>query len=73
MSQATYKNTQLKNFGLKLKFFRIEKGFSQESLALLCGIDRSYLGAVERGEKNISLLNIYKLASALSVDIREFF
>lgn len=73
MSPTTPTNTQLKNFGLKLKHFRIEKGYTQESLALLCDIDRSYLGAVERGKKNISLLNIYKLSDALSVDIREFF
>lgn len=54
-------------FGKRLVELRKEKGISQENLALECGIARSYLSGVERGKRNIALLNIYKLAHALDV------
>jgi len=54
-------------FGLRLIEVRKEKGWSQERLALESGLARSYLGGVERGQRNIALLNIYKLAEALAV------
>lgn len=54
-----------KLFGRKLASLRKERGWSQERLALESGVARSYLGGVERGQRNIALLNIYKLASAL--------
>jgi len=44
-------------------------GVSQEELALKCGIDRAYMGAIERGEQNPGLLHIYKIATALGVKI----
>lgn len=56
-----------REFGERLKRIRRKKGLSQESLALACGLDRSYIGGVERGERNISLVNIYKIADALNV------
>lgn len=46
---------------------RKAKGLSQERLALESGLARSYLGGVERGQRNIALLNIYRLAEALEV------
>lgn len=55
-------------FGMRLQSLRKEKGWSQEQLALECGMARSYLGGVERGHRNISLLNICKLARTLEVD-----
>ena len=58
-------------FGLHLRDLRKVKGLSQESLALACGLDRSYIGGVERGERNISLINIYKIAEALSLPASE--
>jgi len=60
-----------KRFGHRLRELRKQRGFSQESLALSCGLDRSYMGGVERGERNISLINIHKIARALGVQPRE--
>jgi transcriptional regulator with XRE-family HTH domain len=54
-------------FGQRLVELRKQRGWSQEQLALECGMARSYLGGVERGKRNIALLNICKLADALSV------
>lgn len=54
-------------FGLRLAEIRRAKGLSQESLALTSGLARSYLGGVERGQRNIALLNIYRLAQALDI------
>ncbi len=62
-----------KDFGKKLRQLRKERGFSQESLALASALDRTYVGSVERGERNISLINIYKIASALGISPKEFF
>jgi transcriptional regulator with XRE-family HTH domain len=61
------------DFGARLLKVRKQKGFSQEGLALVCGLDRTYIGGVERGERNISLINIYKIALALGVAPKEFF
>ena len=60
-------------FGSRLKNLRQEKGMTQEALALLCDLDRTYIGSVERGERNISLINIYKIAGALGIDAKELF
>lgn len=57
----------LKNFGLRLAQVRKQQAISQEKLALDSGIARSYLSGVERGKRNISLLNIHKLAETLGV------
>lgn len=54
-------------FGLRLAEVRRARGLSQERLALESGLARSYLGGVERGQRNIALLNIYRLADALGV------
>ena len=55
------------SFGLKVREQRKLKKLSQERLALLCNIDRSYMGRIERGEVNITLEKIYELAKALDV------
>ena len=59
----------LKLFGKRLAEIRKTKGLSQEKLALKSGIARSYLGGVERGQRNIALLNIDKLAQTLEVKL----
>lgn len=62
-----------KRFGERMRQIRKENGISQEALALACGLDRSYIGGVERGERNISLINIYKIASALGIAAKVLF
>ncbi len=56
-----------KRFGERMRELRKSKGLSQEALALACNMDRTYIGGVERGERNISLINIHKIADALGV------
>lgn len=63
----------LVRFGKRVRELRKNKGLSQEGLALESGLDRSYVGGVERGERNISLENIEKLARALSVHPSKLF
>lgn len=66
-------NNPLEVFGQRLIAVRKQKGWSQEKLALESGLARSYLGGVERGKRNIALLNIYRLAEALEVEPAELF
>ncbi|PTR14372.1 DNA-binding XRE family transcriptional regulator [Nitrosospira sp. Nsp2] len=54
-------------FGKKLAQLRKARGWSQEKLALESGLARSYLGGIERGRRNIALLNIFRLAETLKV------
>jgi len=54
-------------FGHRVRELRLKKQLSQEALAELCELDRTYIGGVERGERNISLLNIHKIAAALGI------
>ena len=66
------RETQIqKHFGERVRELRKQKGFSQEALALACDLDRSYIGGVERGERNISLINIYKIAEALGIPAKD--
>ncbi len=57
----------LNNFGIRVRSARLALGLSQEKMALDCGLDRTYVSSVERGKRNVSLVNIHKLASALGV------
>jgi transcriptional regulator with XRE-family HTH domain len=63
--------TARKIFARKLKAFRVLKGLSQEELADIAGLHRTYVGSVERGERNISIDNMERLASALGIKIKD--
>ncbi len=63
----------LKKFGVKVRNLRKQKNLSQEDLADKAGLHRTYIGMIERAEKNITLLNIEKIANALEVSIKDFF
>ncbi len=62
-----------KKFGKNLKRLRLEKGISQESLALSADLDRTYIPSIEKGERNVSIVVVEKLANALNISISEFF
>ncbi|MEK4455245.1 helix-turn-helix domain-containing protein [Paenibacillus sp. FSL L8-0506] len=59
--------------GSKIRDYRKRKGLSQDQLGEVCGFHFSYIGGVERGERNISLENISKIADALHVEPKMFF
>lgn len=63
----------LKDFGLKVQQKRKELGISQEELAFRAGFHRTYIGMIERAERNITLNNIKRLADALHVNIKDLF
>ena len=58
-------------FGKKVRQERIKKGYSQEAFADKVGVHRTYIGMIERAEKNITLLNIKKLADGLGISVSE--
>ena len=60
-------------FGKRIRELRNSKGISQESLAELCGLHRTYLGGIERGERNPSLENIERSSKALGTTMAELF
>ena len=60
-------------FGENIRKTRKEKGLSQEQLAFKADLHRTYIGMIERAEKNITLLNIEKIAKALDINIIELF
>ncbi len=66
-------NNIKKIFGARVRALRTEKGWSQEDFAFECGLHRTYIGAVERGERNVSLENIKKIADTFKIDIAELF
>jgi transcriptional regulator with XRE-family HTH domain len=61
----------LQTLGFTIRSLRRERGLSQEALADLAQIDRSYMSSVERGLRNISVLNIARIATALDVPVRD--
>ena len=61
----------LQRFGDRVRTLRKESGWSQEEFADECGLDRTYVGGIERGERNLALRNIEKIAIALETSIAE--
>lgn len=62
-----------KKFGEKVKLLRLEKELSQEKFAHLANIDRTYISSIEKGERNVSIVVVEKIARALSVNIATLF
>ena len=62
-----------RRFGARVRELRKARKLSQEAVALRSGLDRSYVGGIERGENNLSLVIIYRLAEALGVEAGELF
>lgn len=60
-------------FGKKIKQLRLKKGISQEKFAISIDMDRTYYASVENGKRNISILNIEKIANGLGVTLEELF
>lgn len=67
------KRQVLVEFGQKVREERVRRGFSQEELAARAGVHRTYIGMIERAEKNITLESIEKIATALNIRIADFF
>lgn len=60
-------------FGARLRDLRLQRELSQERLAELAGLHRTYLGGVERGERNVSLINLVAIANALDLPLSTLF
>ena len=71
MTNQSLKNQALIQFGDKVKTTRKEKGLSQEDLASRANLHRTYIGMIERAEKNITLVNMLKIAKGLNVPLCE--
>ncbi len=67
------KNETCSNFGRKMRNYRISLGISQEELADRAQVHRTYIGGIERGERNPTLTTIYKIADALKIPPMDFF
>lgn len=58
-------------FGKKVKFLRIQKGWSQEAFAHKANLDRTYIPSIEKGERNVSITVIKKISTALDISVSE--
>ncbi len=67
------RDPRLVKFGQRIRELRKKKNLSQESFAELAGLDRSYMGHIERGEKNVTLIKIYQVSDALNIHPSELF
>ena len=67
------KHDVLKVFGERVREIRSQKGLSQEELARRAKIDRTYIGGIERGERNAGIKNVHRIADALGVPTLELF
>ncbi|MBN2286582.1 MAG: helix-turn-helix transcriptional regulator [Tissierellales bacterium] len=62
---------ELKKLGEKIRYFCLQRQYSQEKLAELSGLHRTYIGSVERGERNISIRNLIAISKALNLPIQD--
>jgi transcriptional regulator with XRE-family HTH domain len=61
----------LVRFGTRVRQLRLQKGYSQEAFATKCDLDRTYVGGIERGERNVALRNVESIAKALDMTLSE--
>lgn len=61
----------LERFGQRVRTLRAERGYSQEGFAYACELDRSYIGGIERGERNVALRNIETIAETLGISLAD--
>lgn len=73
MPRARPSDDILVRFGSRLRQLRKDAGWSQETFALECDLDRSYVGAIERGERNVSLRYVARFAKALKISLADMF
>ena len=64
-------NNILKRFSQNVKTLRLKNGWTQEELALRADLHRTYIGGIERHERNVSLLNVERIAKALKVNVKD--
>ncbi len=67
------KNPRLVQLGVRIRQLRKDRGYSQEEFANLSHISRAFYGRIERGERNVSVLNVIKIAEALKVSVGDLF
>ena len=72
LALSDMKDGNLSRLGAQIRALRKEKGLSQEGFALKADVDRSYIGSIERGERNVSFLMLVKIASCLDCDVAHF-
>jgi transcriptional regulator with XRE-family HTH domain len=65
--------TLAQRMGKVVRSFRVEAGLSQEELAARCGLHRTYIGSIERGEKTITIETVHKLAKAFGISMTQLF
>ena len=61
----------LERFGQRVRELRTDAGYSQEGFAAACELDRTYMGGIERGERNLALRNIERIANTLGISLSE--
>jgi len=61
----------LRMLGLSVRLARVERAWTQERLGILAGLERTYIGAIERGERNVGICNVVQLAGALGLPLSE--
>lgn len=73
MNRGVFLNELTVNLGKRIKELRKKNNISQEKLAFLAELDRTYVNSVENGKRNISIINIGKIANSLNTDLPNFF
>jgi len=66
-------NPNLGRFGNRIRELRLAAGLSQEELAHRCGLHRTYIGGIERGERNVGLINVFAIAAVLGESMETLF